>query len=967
MRKLIICFCFLINLTFVDAQNDSQKDSLLNIGTYHWEQSEIFFAENYDSSFYHTTQANHYFKAAQAWELYILSYSVLSNLYYRTGDYTKYLDIAKKTIKEAERYLGQENKAYGYAQNNLAIFLMRKGDYNEAIKLYKNSLAIQEQSDSLVKSSIIVSRVYKNLGNAYKSKKDFLEALRYFQKAIPIIRKSKKSPAGEIASHQFDIGHCYLSMNQQDSAFVYYQKSLATLNQIQSQKSDYIKTLKIKCHQGLAKINLEQNQKDNAFFHLNRANDIQTIKGLRKPLTLQLLGEYYRIDDPQKSLQYLQKAIQVFNEKYKKNPKHKSLTKLYSELAKTHSQREDHLASLNNYQTALQKLAYDFDSNDHFKNPQPNNLLLKADALDIFDGKAQSLKQLYQQEQNLDYLKSAHQCYQIIKTLIRDLRNDYLATGSKHLLAASAISIYENAIENSITLYQKTNEQHYLEDAFDSAESNKALFLLESLNEQNARQKSEIPDSLLQQENELAIDIAFYYKNLLKEKQKGAKANTEKIEQWESLHFDLQKKHQELIAHLEKNYPKYYVEKYNYQSVDLQGLRQALEDKKLLLEYFVGEENIYLFQISQGDFAVRVLPKEDAFLNSIQDFRQLAIYPPNGKTAEKDFQQFTQMGSSLFEALLAPELKDRSAIRSLVIIPDPVLALLPFELLLHKKETYSQVDYGPAQLPYLLKKYAISYDYSANIFIKNTLQKQRPFDQTFAGFAPSFSNAIAMENRSCLTDQLYSLQCSETEINNIQQLFGGEALAGIDASKSRFQAEAKNYQILHLATHACIDEDNPILNRIYFTDGFLSSYELSNLQLNADLAVLSACNTGAGKLVKGEGVMSLARTFIEAGCPSTVMSLWPINDCSTSAIMEQFYQYLKKGQSKNEALQNAKLSYLSTASKEERHPYYWAAFVQFGKVAPIDRANRLGFSFWLSALLLGGFSLFLFSYFKNRT
>ena len=121
-----------------------------------------------------------------------------------------------------------------------------------------------------------------------------------------------------------------------------------------------------------------------------------------------------------------------------------------------------------------------------------------------------------------------------------------------------------------------------------------------------------------------------------------------------------------------------------------------------------------------------------------------------------------------------------------------------------------------------------------------------------------------------------------------------------------------------------------MLNKIHFTDDYLSSYDLSTMNINSALAVLSACNTGTGKLRKGEGIMSLARSFTQAGCQSTVMSLWPVNDCSTSSIMTSFYSNLAEGQNKNQALRNAKLTYLETANKMERNPYYWAAFVQFG-------------------------------------
>jgi len=123
---------------------------------------------------------------------------------------------------------------------------------------------------------------------------------------------------------------------------------------------------------------------------------------------------------------------------------------------------------------------------------------------------------------------------------------------------------------------------------------------------------------------------------------------------------------------------------------------------------------------------------------------------------------------------------------------------------------------------------------------------------------------------------------------------------------------------------------------IYFADDYLTYYDLNNLELNADLAVLSACNTGSGKLEKGEGVISIAKGFIQAGVPSVVTSLWSVDDCATSDIMTQFYKYLKEGQTKDKALRNAKLMYLQTADKAHAHPFYWGAFVQFGNTDSLD-------------------------------
>jgi len=191
-------------------------------------------------------------------------------------------------------------------------------------------------------------------------------------------------------------------------------------------------------------------------------------------------------------------------------------------------------------------------------------------------------------------------------------------------------------------------------------------------------------------------------------------------------------------------------------------------------------------------------------------------------------------------------------------------------------------------------------------------------------------------------------------------LLGGKTVEGKGATSSSFLSKAQQCRILHLATHACIDEENPELNKIYFAGDYIAGADLNNLKLNAELAVLSACNTGSGKLVKGEGVMSLSRGFILSGCPSTLMSLWAVDDCTTSQIMLGFYQHLKKGLSKDAALRQAKLDHLSTADKVNSHPYYWAAFVHSGNADPMQFSGLLAEYKWLILFLAGLFLYFLF-------
>ena len=224
---------------------------------------------------------------------------------------------------------------------------------------------------------------------------------------------------------------------------------------------------------------------------------------------------------------------------------------------------------------------------------------------------------------------------------------------------------------------------------------------------------------------------------------------------------------------------------------------------------------------------------------------------------------------------------------------------------------------------------------------KRTVEQvvDKRFDRALLAFAPSFTqNQALIAERSGPS----ALKFNQQEVERIHQYLSGKLIKGSDANESTFYQLAPQSQLLHLATHGIANDDDPLQSGLYFStekdtleDGFLSALEIYGMQLDADLAVISACNTGYGKLAAGEGVMSLGRAFSYAGCKSILMSLWLANDQSTAQLMDRFYYYLKKGQSKEKALRQAKLDYLTEANMINAHPYFWAGIIAVGDMSPI--------------------------------
>ena len=191
--------------------------------------------------------------------------------------------------------------------------------------------------------------------------------------------------------------------------------------------------------------------------------------------------------------------------------------------------------------------------------------------------------------------------------------------------------------------------------------------------------------------------------------------------------------------------------------------------------------------------------------------------------------------------------------------------------------------------------------------------------------------------------QFRSLPYTRTEVNDIGSLFSDperHLFLGAAAREQTLKAEMLDrYRYIHFAAHGVIDEDYPARSGIILSaagdtreDGVLQMSEVMRLKLNADLVTLSACRSGLGKLVNGEGIIGLTRSFLYAGADGVVVSLWDVNDLSTAALMKSFYANLKQGMPKDEALRQAKLELLKGKQRTWQHPYFWAPFVLVGAI-----------------------------------
>lgn len=289
----------------------------------------------------------------------------------------------------------------------------------------------------------------------------------------------------------------------------------------------------------------------------------------------------------------------------------------------------------------------------------------------------------------------------------------------------------------------------------------------------------------------------------------------------------------------------------------------------------------------------------------------------------------------LHERLMGAEVS-RGLKRNLIIVPDGILHQFPFEAL-----TNTESPSG-----YLLHKHTVSYATSTSLWLaqQGLRHVQR---QSFGAFAPAYTGGVG-EERSVSTQRLTG---ATKEAETIAKMLDGNVYQQNHFGKEDFLKEAPNYSLLHLAMHADVQEKDSEKSNFHFGDGSkLYAYELYGMKLQANMAVLSACNTGYGPLQKGEGVQSLATAFTYAGVPSLVMGLWSLPDASTSGIMVDYYQQLIDKKHKHSALAAAKTNYLKRVENEGQlqHPFYWAGLVVSGDINPIHPHDN--YRYWGIAL-----------------
>lgn len=840
------------------------------------------------------------------------------------------------------------------------------GDYDKAIICFNMSRSIQEQEPEVYKD---LGEFYINYGNFLKSIGESSESLRMYEKADSILRKNENVKNLSISQLYNNIANTYYQRGDYDKARLYYanvinsmmeiiderhpnllivRNNLAFIHYILGEYSLALKLFKesldlselpenrVLLIRNLAKTKEALGDIKNADSLFNMAV-AEAIFGfghshLETSVSYQVIGEFYQRNNKHvEAIACFQEALDILQNNYVAQKSTIRHTKVL--IARSLSA----LGFLNEAESIFLEATKGF-------NPEGEQSFLDADVRikEAFFGLAALYYLRSKANSDTLLLKKSLGNYLTGLKIVEKLGMT-IADESRLLLNQENRRRMAEALSVCHYLYVATGDESYLDLAFDLSSKSKGAVLLSSIRHNKALEFGGVPNEVTLKENSLREEISVVRKLIYNEKLKKQPSHTQ-LGYLENKLFVLDKMYDSLTEHIEVQYPSYFRLKYQSNLIPLQKVQQELSNNQILLDYSIYDSTVFLIALTNKEKLFRRLEgikDPETSVNELLNY----LKPDFSNLTGTEYRRFAELSHELYDFLIGP-VDQLTEEKHIMVIPDGILGYIPFEVLITElPDTSLNLDY--TTLPYLLKTNSVSYIYSATLRYMEQNDKDSIHKGRVLTFVPDYSDIRYQQQQSVADDEvrqdLVPLPYARLESKHVLSIVDGKELKGERASKLNFVSMANDFDVLHLAMHTQISDNNPLYSRLVFhplpdsLDSYsLSTYELYNLRLNARLVVLSACNTGSGSLRQGEGIMSLSRGFVYAGVPSIVMTTWEVHDESGSRLMERFYFYLREGLGKDEALRKAKLDFLEGSNRLKAHPYFWSSYVLIGNPDPIS-------------------------------
>ncbi|MEJ6981856.1 CHAT domain-containing tetratricopeptide repeat protein [Pedobacter sp. P351] len=793
-----------------------------------------------------------------------------------------------------------ENEAWLNLLINQGYYQLYTGNVLKSIEQYEKAYAFYQRKP--LKSFDLVEYIFKPLGNNYTRLGDYSNALFIQNKSLTIA--SAKSDSLTIASIYSNLAISYKSMGDLKQAekaclkgFGYLppKHSLSgllynTLADIEYEKGDYVEAGK---KVQLALYSLSGNKSSNSLYWLLSAYTLAGNIELRKNNFITARLNY-------------NKGLQLIEHYFKGSRNREKANLLIQSGNISIAQKEPEIA-LNFYNQALQILRPDFRSFDYGGLPSFKHLYSENRLYDALEGRGNALSLMKKQDEALNN-------YLLALATGNKSRNEFANADDRVYYQKQSKRLAEVAITTAYDLWIKTKKKKYSLTILGIAEQTKARTLLDQI-QRNQQSVLNTNNSNFKEYNALKRAIAYYQKEHLLHKESKALLNNLQETQYKLAILDKK---------IQKRYPSW--NKTNtIESFPAEKLINQIPSKFTIINFFWGEKAVYIINAKQGNIDTIIrLDNTWQLKPEISNFIQ--FYFKHGPSAMvNNPEKFFKSSHQVYRRLLSKSLQNE--LQQLVIIPDDILAYLPFESLI----TNANYSMSIAKWPFLIKKTPISYAYSLQTWLSPAIKAQSD-QKGFSGFFISKS-----------IDENISIPAVAIEAEKLGKQLKGKYFIDEDASITPFKHALNTSKVLHLSTHSFMF--GPLAQpALQLADGKFFLFELSAIARVPNLMVLSSCRTADGTMASGEGVLSLSRGFTAAGTNGVVASLWNINDGATSQLMTSFYENLQKRKDAAISLHQAKIVWITQEHSNSALllPYYWSSLIYIGKpqIISLENANN---------------------------
>ena len=836
---------------------------------------------------------------------------------------------------ELSRKIGNDREASNIMTNMGNVYNDVLADYEKAAQLFRQALEIKQRLGETHFAGVILG----NLGLCYKNQGDYQNALEHFFKSLKIARDTKnKSSEGVMLSH---IGDIYQDVGLNKEANDNYYQAFSIFHTTKEIKPQ----IELLINLGSNYLNLEQ--ADSAITSYQKALQMAKKidhKNFEATCYYYLGNAYKELGESKKALAYFDQAQQLIQQ-----------TKVVNLQAKLFNGQGEVDFTNASYQNAFHNFENGAKIGEKIYSPE---IIWRA-----YYGMGRAKEKLAQWDKAEKYYQQAIESIEAMRANIR-------AMTLKETFLNDKIEVYQAMVRTLLKMGREEDAYHYLERS-------KARTFLDILSTSHFNFAQGIDSLLLHRKKDLELRIYQTQEALVQ--LYTSSPQHEPTEQQIATADSLEKlkgEQRRVLNEIEVKYPRYSDLLGAQQPLTLRQVQQkVVKPETALIEYLVGEETTWVWVIENNsstviDLNIKRSHLEALVLQLLKPFRDAR----SGKIKNlADIHYDIQVSNELYQSIFKPLESCLGTLQRLIIIPDDVLCYVPFEALVTEIETVQALDKNVLfsryqKLNYLIERFIISYAHSASVLEpglhKTKMDKDKPSllafgNPDFGGSEKIVSQFNLDQIQTGITSSMRShdglifapLPQSEVEIKSIAEIIAPSVyFLNQDAKEGTFKQMAADYPIIHLATHCITEEQQPMFSRIIFAqdndpaeDGFLHTHEVFNLKLQADLVTLSACETGLGKLSRGEGLIGLTRAFMYAGTPSVLVSLWSVSE-TTAELMKYFYSNLSAGMSKAEALQQAKIKLLKSESQfgddvrfSFANPFFWAPFILFGTIEPMCR------------------------------